>query len=205
MVVVGFLAPLGLALLARPIDALAGAYGKQLLALYLLSFERPVLEWTRRKYRVRDQRELEVDDDPEWYGLGYSLLGVSFTPDPDAWGTMTVDTQDIEAKMLADGGQDTTTNIPPGYQPVPDAPELRRGDRGGFVPNRFNDDSYYVHSGISRGKYAGSATGERVLKRLLWAKDKYGGGSGLDQRQMMIAVGVLGMVSFLSGIGVFFL
>jgi len=189
-----------LAVVTKPSAKLGGWLATQLFNLGLMAYDRPVLNWTPRQYELIEGDKIDKAENPSWYGMGFSLLGITFEPSADSWRDMTIDTNRTDAQAVADGGG--VTNIPANYRP---APEMRRGGRAAFVPKRFKEDCYYVHSGIALGKFTDSSNGERTIQRLLWAKDKFGGGSGMSERQLMYTMLVSGFISFAAGLWVWIL
>ncbi|MGK7295766.1 MAG: hypothetical protein ACNS61_08070, partial [Candidatus Wenzhouxiangella sp. M2_3B_020] len=191
--------------IARAVDRLAVGYARFLMKLGLLGYRKPVLEWTPEKYQLREYTKLDGEENVKWYSLQGSLFGFTFAPDPSSWGAETISTDEIDARKeaVSDGGSPSGSNIPAGHVR---APEMRRATNyAAFLPKRTKPDAYYLNTGISLARFKDSATGEKSLNRLLWAKQKYGDDSGMGDKTIALLMVVCGVVSLLAGIGVFFL
>lgn len=185
-------------------DRLATKYARAMFKLGLLSYDRPVFEWTPTQYRLREADELETTDDVTWYGLAGSTVGFTFEPSSDSWGAEHTPREELEAgrDVAADGGE-TQSHIPAGYAPLPSV--KRAGHIGAFVPTQLRSDRYYISTAIALGRWRDSANGEKTLKRLLQSKEKHGQGSELSDRTMILAMLAGGTVSTVLGVFVFFL
>lgn len=180
----------------------AGAFSKLYFRLGFMGYAEPVFEWTPRGYRLQEYRNLDDSADVRWYGLFGSRVGFTYAPDEESWGAEVLDTDDIkEQRVAADGGDaGPASNLPDGYHKLS---SLRRDRYGAFLPETLNDDSYYLHSGIALNRFKNSAVGEKALRRLLEAKEKFGGeASTLDDKTVLYLTAGAGLLGF--GAGVFF-
>lgn len=194
-----------LSILTRPSKRLSGGFSRMLLKLGLLGYEKPVLEWTPAKYQLREFSELDDTGDVKWYGLQGSLIGFTYSPTPDSWGPEVMEEDEIKAgqEMVADGGSPQESNIPANYTRMPSM--KRASSYAAFVPQTLKSDKYYLNTGIATGRFSDSAVGEKALSRLLWAKEEYGGGSGLSDKAIIYAMVGCGVLSTALGVFVFFL
>lgn len=145
------------------------------LKLGLLAFERPVLVWTDRGYRLREHASLDsvCQNRVRWFALAGSYIGFAFEPDPNNFEPEYIPPNELDSMgevTLPDGGAEET-NIPAGFTR---APTLKRQVYGGFIPESIDGDRLYVNSGIALSKFNASADGERSMRRLLRAKEQYG-------------------------------
>lgn len=210
----GFWALPFLTLFARELGPFGGALSRYLyLTLGLAGWDRPVFEWTPAKYVIREADELGDLERVHWYGLANSLVGFTFQPGSESWENGTLEKQDIEnrleynmdatgALIQSDGG--TKTDLPVEYERFP---EQQRAVYGGFVPaSRYlRADAYYLDTGIWFQRFTNAAVGERALRKLLQAKEKYGGDQSMDDSTLMKLVVGCGAGSFIAGLVVFFL
>ncbi len=201
----GFLLLPFLTLLLRPTKTPAGALAKFYLMLGFLGYRKPVLEWTPAKYRLREFDDLEDVDEGKikWYSLANTLIGFTFAPEPESWGPEVMEHSELEMKKEAatDGGG--ATNIPAGYSKFPD---MQRAVYGGFVPSKISRTKYYLHSGITLSRFANAAIGEKSLRKLLQAKEKYGeDGWGLSDKSVLYFTGGAGLLGTALGVFLFFL
>lgn len=185
-------------LLLKSATGVAETGGRLFLKTGLMGYDVPVWELTGDGYKVREYSNLgEIAE--EQVTLHYFLgrtVGFTFTPEKESWGTEVVPRDEINNLALADGGP--KTNIPAGCERVPDRGRAIYGD---FVPAKRKRSNYYVASGIAMSRIAEAARGNRSHNRLLQAKEEHGGGGGLSDRSMIIAMSVLGLIS--TGLGVF--
>jgi hypothetical protein len=182
----------------------SGGLASILMKLGFQGYEKPVWNWTPAKYELVEAANLETTERVQWYGLFGSTVGFTFEPTATSWGAETVDTDRLESTaevQVADGGQSST--IPPGYRR---APTITRADGmfGAFLPKRFDPNLYYVDSAIARARFTDSANGDRSFNRLMRAKED-AFNDGMADKTFAILMGGLGILSFLSGLGVFFL
>lgn len=199
-VLIGFFTLPVITLLVQPIGNLGASLSKLYFKAAFLSFEKPVLEWTPREYRLREFNELDHNAEVNWYTMFGSILGVTYQPGSDSWGAETMTRDEIEAmQLVTDGGPTVNTNLPATYVPT----DLSRGNYGAYLPKRLSRGCYYINSGIATARFNNSAVGEKSLKRLLEAKEKHGEtGNGVDDKvvlYMTAGAGLLGLV-----LGVFF-
>ncbi len=204
--VMGFLGLPFLTLLTRPAKTVSGALAKFYLMLGFLGYRKPVIEWTPSKYQLREFDDLEDVDESQvkWYNLANSLIGFTFRPDADSWGPEVMEHSEIEARqeVVADGSG-ITSNLPAGYTRYPD---MQRAVYGGFVPSKISRTKYYLHSGITLSRFADAAIGEKSLRKLLQAKEKYGeDGWGLSDKSVLYMTGGAGLLGAALGVFVFFL
>lgn len=183
-------------------DFLAGILWK----LGMLGFDRPVFEWRRRKYVLREHRKLsDTAIQPTWYSLGGKQVGFTFDPSADSWGAEVVDAGKLEAKqeLATDGGGDT--NVPAGYAKTPDITRAD-GKYAAFVPKRLNpDDHYYLDTAIAKARFTDAANGEKSLNRLLWAKENKTESNGMADSHMIYAVAGSSIFSFVLSVVLFLL
>lgn len=203
----GFLLLPFLTLVARPSKTLSGGLAKFYLMLGFLGYRQPVFEWTPEKYRLREFDELEDVQNVKWYSLANTLVGFSFAPDPDSWGPEVMEHSELETRkeVVTDGGDvgDDTSNIPAGYTKYPD---MQRAVYAGFVPSRIKRTNYYLHSGITLSRFTNAAIGEKSLRKLLQAKEKYGeDGWGLSDKTVLYMTMGAGLIGTALGVFVFFL
>jgi len=204
-------------------DGITGTLSKTLLKMGLLAYSKPVFEETQRGYRIREFDQLDDVDESNivWHTLLGRQFGFTFTPDRDMWGTELADTQRLRNERLfatesaakrtdeiryTDGGDEVqnvsaaTTNLPSGYAIVP---EKQRAVYGSMVPAKLRDGCYYLLTGVALQRFANVATGEKTMKRLEKSKEEFGE-EGDQSRGLVWAIAVLGILSLLAGIVVFF-
>lgn len=198
----GFLLIPMLVELLKASDAITGRLSGALLKMGLMGYQTPVFEETGKGYRIREFDKLETVDENSitWHTLLGRQFGFTFTPTPDIWGTEVADPNELENTMIGDGG--AKTNIPAGYSVIP---EKQRARYGSFVPTRIKPDQYYLWTGVALQRFAHVATGEKTFKRLEKAKEEHGEDDGLSDKGLITAVALLGSLSLISGILVFFL
>ncbi len=192
-----------LTVFARPSDRLSGMLSQLYLMLGFLGYQQPVFEWTPAKYRLREFEDLDDTTNVKWYGLANSLVGFTFQPDEDAWGQEVIGHTEVDSRKeaLADGG--AASNIPSGYTRYPD---MQRAVYGAFVPNRIKRHHYYLHSGITLSRFTDAAIGEKSLRKLLAAKEKYGeDGWGVSDSTLMWLTFGAAILAAVLGVFVFFL
>lgn len=196
-------------LLCRPSDRASGAFARYLyLKLGLLGYDKPVWEWTPSSYRLREFDDLDDTAVVNWFGLANSLVGFTFTPEPDAFGAEVIENTELEngSEIVPDGGEDkapTDSNIPPRHTRFP---EIQRAHYAGYVPNKVDDSKYYLNSGIALSRFTNAALGEKSIQRLFWAKERYGTGwmAVSDRTIAYLTVGCT-LLGFVSGIWLFVL
>lgn len=192
-----------LLLLMKPSDSVAESAGRTFLKTGLMGYDRPVWESAPDGYHVRDYDNLpDVEEERvTWHRFLGRVVGFTFTPEPRNWDNETVDRNEIDRLALADGGP--ATNIPPNCQRVPD--RGRADIFADFVPRNRSRRNYYVSTGIAMRRIADAARGSRSHNRLLQAKEKHGNNSGMSDKSMMVAMSILGLLSFGLGVVFFFL
>lgn len=198
----GFLLLPMLSFLFRPSKRVSGVFSNFFFRLGFMGYESPVFYWTPERYELREYRTLDDTHDVTWYSLFGTRVGFTFPPDEDSWGAETMSRDALESEGVAtDGGQTTTnTNVPEAWQKTD---SIRKGNYGGLVPASLSEDAYYLNSQIALGRFSNSAVGEKSLRRLLEAKEKYGGGEeGIADST--VAYLTAGMAVLGIGMGVFF-
>ena len=205
---IGFLIGFGflpvMAFASTILGPLAGVFSSLFFRLGFMGYRRPIFVWTPEKYELREHDTLEdTVNDPVWYGAFKSLLGFTFEPSEDSWGSELLEHDDLEARQVAtDGGEKPSTNVPKRFTRT----DIARDSMGAFIPNRIRKSKYYLHSGIAQARLKNSANGEKSLKRLLEAKEKHGeGDSGLDDRLVLYLVAIFGFVGAAAGVFFFIL
>jgi len=200
-----------LTILAQASDLLAGALSKLYFKLGFLGYRRPVFVWTPSKYELREYDALETTSQQQtaWYDLFGTVVGFSYIPEPESWGTKHLPHSEIESQVkdkreiFTDGGASRETNLPPKYIR---SEQIKRDDMGGYLPKRPKDSKYYVHTGRVMQTFKNTANGEKALEKLLEAKEKHGkDGDGLDDGLVFKTTAVAGLLGALSGIGIFLL
>lgn len=209
MFALGFLVLPSLTFLGKAIGPLGGGLARYVyLKIGLLGYDRPVWEWTPRSYRLREFADLENPDEVKWYGLCGSLVGFTFAPGADSFGPDVMGTDEIRSSVDAEDGNALATDgggsvIPDGYVA---APGILPDIYGGFVPESLDGSNLYLNVGVALGRMTDAATGEKSLKRLLQAKDKFGGGTfGVGDRAILYATLASLVVSTLMGVFLFVL
>jgi hypothetical protein len=193
-----------LTLIGQASSAVGGALGSLYLKLGMLGYRQPVLEWTPRKYRIREYDELETTDNVEWYNLFGTLLGITYEPGPESWDADPISHEHLTAMQepVADGGESFATRLPEGKV----RSDMKRDVYGGYLPKRLKDGFYYLHSGIVTNRFANSAIGDKALRKLLKAKDEHGADSdGIDDSTVLKTTVVTTVFGALAGIGLFIL
>lgn len=183
-------------------DGITDRLSSTLLKMGFLAYSEPVFVETARGYTVREFETLEHVDDEQivWHTLLGRKFGFTFDPTEDLWGTEVADHSELENTMIGDGGP--KTNIPAGYSVIP---EKQRAVYGSFVPTKIQANSYYLWTGVALQRFANVATGKKTFKRLEKAKEEHGEDDGLSDKGLITAVALLGSLSLISGILVFFL
>jgi len=210
-VLLGFLVLPVLTFMAQPVGPIAGLFSKLYFKLGFLGYRRPVFVWTPSKYELREYDTLETTSQQQttWYDLFGTVVGFSYIPEPESWGTKHLPHREIEAEakdkreIFTDGGASRETNLPPKYIR---SEQIKRDDMGGYLPKRPKDSQYYVHTGRTMQTFKNTANGEKSLEKLLEAKEKHGkDGDGLDDALVFKTTAVAGLLGALSGIGIFLL
>jgi len=195
----------GFAFFIRLIGFGSEGIARKFLGFGLKGYRNPVMVWTPEEYRLEEADDLELDDEmTSWYSLCGSRIGFSFEPSERSWGAEVMSHDDIDSyrhDTIADGGEIPETQIPATHAPAPD---LKRGRVGSFLPKNPRRDSVYLHSGIVLERFEDSAMGQKALNRLLWAKENHDGKVISEKALVYMTVGC-GVLSFLSGLVVFFL
>lgn len=193
-----FFVPLLVELL-KASDALTSTLSEKLIKMGLIAYRNPVFVETSKGYEIREYSRLDVDENQV---VRHTLLGrqfgFTFEPDPELWGTEVADKKKIESTAVTDGG--AKTNIPSGYKIIP---EKQRAVYGSMVPSKVKHGAYYLWSGVFLQKFRHVATGNKTRKRLEKAKEEYGEEES-QQRGLIMMVSILGIISLLAGIIVFF-
>lgn len=193
--------PLVALTLGRVSTALADALSDLLFRLGFSGYEEPVFEWTPERYRVRELADLEdVDEsDAAWYGFAGDLVGFTFQPGADSFGSLVSDVEGITSRRVEPGAKSSipaTLRIWDGYV---------RDRMGGLVPKSLDSDSIYVLSGVFLEQFTYAATGHKSTKRLTQKKDEAGENDGISDTRFGTLMAVLGLVSFAAGVGLFVL
>lgn len=196
----GFLMLPILSFLSRPSKRISGAFSNLFFRLGFMGYETPIFYWTPERYELREYRTLDDTHDVTWYSLFGKQVGFTFPPEEESWGAEVMDRDELQSEVaLADGGE-IDTNVPDTWRKTK---TMRKDNYGGLVPADLSDDAYYLNSQIALGRFTNSAVGEKSLRRLLEAKDKYGGGEeGIADRTVIWAT--VGMAILGIGMGVFF-
>jgi hypothetical protein len=172
--------------------------------LGFLGYQNPVIEWTPKKYRLREESDLDMTDDVEYYNLFGSVVGFSFVPSESSWGAEIENHSDLVAQQpVADGGKTVDTNLPARYVR---SDEISAGQYGGYLPKRIRDNKYYVNTQIALNRMVNAADGEKSLRKLLEAKEIHGdSNSGLDEELVFKTTAVSGLLGAVAGLGIFVL
>lgn len=191
-------------IIAQASTLIGGALSKLYFRLGFLGYRKPVLEWTPEKYQLREYDQLETTDDVQWYDGFGGLLGFTYQPDASSWDAEVIQHQRIESQQpVTDGGKAMNSNLPAGKVP---ASQMKRDKYGGYVPTRVRDDCYYLRTGIALNRFSNSAVGEKSLRKLLEAKEKYGANNdGIDDSTVFKATLVSGALGAIGGIAIFIL
>jgi hypothetical protein len=204
-------------------DGITHSLSHMLLKLGLSAYREPVWEETAGGYRLREFSQLDAVDEDNivWHTLLGRKMGFTFNPSPEMWGTELADPAKLEAETIqvteaaaqnggdivyADGGEGqqvsaAKTNIPSGYGIIP---EKQRAVYGSMVPSSVERGKYYLWSGIALGRFRNVAIGRKTFKRLEKAKEEFGEDGGMSDKSLIIAMSVLGTISLIAGIVVFF-
>ncbi len=186
--------------LARVHTKTATSASRLLAKIGLLGYEQPVLVETTDKLALKEYNDLDDSVNVQWHRFLGRKVGFAFDSTPELWDTAVAETNEIENTAVADGS--AKTNLPSGYSVIP---EKQRAVYGAFVPSRLKSSKYYVWTGILLERFAHVATGRKTHKRLEQAKEIHGGQSGMSNKAIIVAMSVLGTVSLIAGIVVFFL
>lgn len=187
-----------LAILARPVDKLGGAFGEIFLKTGFLGYGKPVFEFTPEGYKLREYDDLDSTAETQWYKLAGSLVGFTYTPDPDAY-PEALEKSDIEdgSEIVTDGSGDS--NIPPGHTR---SEQFSRADYGAFVPKRPKSTRFYVAAGRALKRLSGGAEGDKCQSRLEWAKEKFGV-NAFKMSNKMVAILTFAAIVLAAGLGTF--
>ena len=177
-----------------------GGIPRLFLKLGMMGYDKPVFVWTPKKYVLKEARHIDHDDG-EWYGVGGAVMGVSYEPGEQSFDGATANTAELQA--LADSTTERHTNLPVGTVPRPD--QRRAEYLAGFIPVDISAEKLYVDSDILLSAFTHAAVGLKSHRSLMQAKRKYGGDAGLQDTTFMYVLAGLASVSFLAGVGVFFL
>lgn len=182
------------AIVSKMVGPLAGIMAKFLLTIAFLGFDKPVFNWEPEGYRVKEYTELDGTESVNWYNMANSLVGFTFAPSPDAWGSEVIDPDTLD-NMQLDDVKDSNSNIPSGQAPLNMS---HRGKVGPFGPKHVSARNYYLHSGIALSRFEDSAMGSKSMKRLTQAKEKFGeDGFGIPDRIILYST----LFTMLMGIG----
>jgi hypothetical protein len=203
---IGFLVMPFFTLLGQASSIIGGALSKLYMKLGLLGYRKPVLKWTPRKYELVEYDSLETTENVEWYSLFGNLVGVTFEPDESSWGAEVENRAELEAQIpVTDGGKDKSlkSNLPAKY--VRSEEIGKNTDMyGGFIPKRIRDNQYYVNTQIALNRFAGTANGDKSLRKLLEAKETHGSSnSGLDENMVFKTTAISGLFAAILGLGIF--
>lgn len=195
-------------------DGITQSLATMLIKMGLMAYRTPVFEETPRGYTIREYSQLEEVDENNvaWHPLLGREFGFTFSPSPEMWGTELADKEELKATTLTDGGdpladpsenghRNAKTNIPSGYSIIP---EKQRAMYGSMVPARIIDNKYYLWTGVALHRFAHVATGQKTFKRLEKSKEEFGEDDGMTDKSLITAMGVLGSLSLVAGIIVFF-
>lgn len=200
---IGFFTPLiGLFLIGKAVQP--ESLARLVWRLGMVSHDRVVFEWTPSKYVLRSYDEIDECDVETWYSLEGTLVGFTFEPSPDSWGAE-VEKEDViesAAQAVADGGEIAYSNIPAGFQAMPEMTRARV--LGGMVPETLEKSKYYLNTAIANSRFADTANGEKALNRLVTAKNKHGDDKTMSDESIAKYVALTSIMSFVSGILVFF-
>lgn len=183
----------------------AGA-AQNIAKLYLkfgfFGYTDPVFVWTKQGYELKDYEQVGDVGEINWYSLAGSRVGFTFEPEEESFEVAALDQSYVEGVQEEETNA-ADTNVPNGYVI---APSMRREMFAGFVPKRIKSNRIYVHSGIILSRFADAARGERTLRKLTKAKEKYGGGSSSieDATLLKYTVGA-GLLAVVLGVVIFFL
>jgi len=187
-------------LLFRPITSFAEKNARLLTKFGLLGYRQPTILETPDGYTITEYDSV----DRTAYEHKHTFLGryvrFGFESLPELWDTELADPSELEQTMITDGG--AKTNLPARTSVIP---ERRRALMGAFVPSTIDSDKYYLWTDVALGRFKHVATGSKTQARLEDAKEEFGDNTGLSDKTMVIAMSLLGTVSFGLGVFVFFL
>jgi len=203
---IGFLVFPILTFIGQAASPIGGALSKLYFKLAFFGFRKPVLKWTPRKYELEEYDENEYTQDVNWYSMFGHLIGVTFEPDDSSWGAEVENRAELEAQQpVPDGGKSLDSNLPAKYVR---SEEIGKNTDiyGGFIPNRIRDNHYYINTQIALSRFAGTARGEKSLRKLLEAKEEYGNSnSGLDDGLVFKTTAISGLFGAIGGLAIFVL
>lgn len=191
----GYLLVPVVALLTRIVGPLARVMSNLLLTLSFMGYEKPVFVWEPDGYKIRDYEKIDGVESVNWYGLGNSLVGFTFKPTQDAWDAEVMSQKRLKNIRMESVKDTKDSNIPSGQVPLNLS---HRGKVGPFGPKHPSPRNYYLHSGIALSRFEDSAMGEKSMKRLTQAKEKFGeDGFGIPDKTILYAT----IFTMLMGIG----
>jgi len=184
-----------ISLITTPLGRVSGPFAKILLKLGLFGYTKPVFYWQPEGYELIEARNLpEGITVDTWYTLSGSLIGFSHEPTEESWGADVLEPKKIENAQVPQD-KSTDSNIPSGMVPLN---WTYRANIAPFGPTRTSPKNYYLHSGIALSRFEDSAMGEKSLKRLTQAKEKFGeDGFGLNDKTVLWAT----LFTMMLGIG----
>jgi len=193
-----FLIPL-LTQLLKISNGVSESLSRLLIKLGLIAYAEPVIEETPREYQLREFGDLEnVDRETvQWHSFLGRLVGFTFEPSEDVWGSEVANHKELSNTMITDGGG--KTNLPSGFSIIP---EKQRAHLGTFVPSKIKPNNIYIWTAIAFSRFENVATGEKTFNRLEKSKEEHGGSGGFDDKSLTIAMSIAGIISLLSGIAV---
>ena len=183
-------------LLKKPAGSL---FGKLFTKFGFLGYAKPVIIETTSGYTLKEFSEVDEATNVVWHMFLGRMIGFAIESDPAMWGTELADVDMVKNNMVE---QTTKTNIPSGYNTIP---ERQRAMHGAFVPSNLRKNKYYLWMSIALERFKNVATGNKTQEQLENAKEEFGGDNGISDKAMIISMSVLGSISFGAGVFVFFL
>lgn len=189
--------------IAQPSRAVSGVLSSLYFKLGFLGYRQPVIEWTPRKYQLREEDDLDMTDDVEYYNLFGTVVGFTFEPGKESWDAEVEKRSELEAQQpVTDGGERTIdSNLPAKYVR---SEEISVDNYGGYIPKRIDGTKYYVNTHVALNRMVNAANGEKSLRKLLEAKEIHGdSNAGLDEEMVFKTTATAGAFGVIMGLGIF--